>query len=531
MRIRLTLVWLVAALLLAACATPTPNLQPTVAPDATGVGTSPGTEPTPASVPTTAPTSAGPVRPTFTVQRGEIIDELQLSARLAQVQQGVAFGEDGIVKELFVRIGDEVEAGQLLAELDNRELDNQLAQAQTILEQDERAVSQAAARSQIAVRQAQVDLDAARTNLDRVRQPARPDELLRARGAVQQAEADLQQVRNDTSRVKNQALTEMTAAVQRLTATQELYGAAQLEFEQTPNLTTRDRFISLSEQLRQAEADVNRTRIDYDTALSNELALIKRAEGTLTTVRADLEALLARPDPFDVANAQQNVRRAQIALDAAVQSQAENTELAKLAARSRADVERLNRQIESRRLLAPMAGRVISIEAIPGMAVRAANPIMLIANPDNRELLAELPLGADGVRVGARLLPGQPVQITFSRYPDQVIPGVVSRAPDRNATGVSPSTEYAISFDAGRLSLEVGDQAQVTAILNVIDNALWLPPQAIRITRDRAFVIIDNNGEDLRVEIQTGIITEERIEILGGVKEGDVILGEVLPTR
>ncbi len=537
MRMRVVLIALVAGLLVSACAAPSPSpSEPTAAP--TNAAVAPTSAATPAFSATSVaevaptPTNAEPVRPTFTVQRGEIVDQMLLDGRVSQVQQGIAFSEDGILKTIFVNIGDTVEKGQVLAELDMTDLESQLGQARSAFEQDQRAVNQAIAQGQIAVRQAEVELQSAQTGLEKASQPSRPDEILRARAAVQKAEAELQTVRNNMSEAKNQALREMDTAVRKLQITQDLFGHAKLDFEKNPSEKTRDTFIKLRDDLLVAEDDVNKARIAYDTTRSNELSQIAVAEGDVEAARADLELVLARPDRFEVAAAEQLVQQAQINLDAARQQAVTDPELAKQAARSQAEVERIEQQIVGRRLLAPLSGEIIALEAVPGMAVRAASPIMMVGNASMREILVEGPASVEATRNNSRLVVGQEVQISFARYPGQAITGLVARVPGRTAAdAVTAENEYAISYDPGDLVLDIGDVAQVEVVLGKVANALWLPPEAVRVNRDRAFVLMLNGAEEQRVEVETGIVTAERVEILKGLIEGDVVLGEAIATR
>ncbi|WP_129675376.1 biotin/lipoyl-binding protein [Candidatus Chloroploca sp. Khr17] len=520
---------LTLALFLGACAvaTPPPPPPPTETPAAGGSETAPAPTPT---APTPTPSVAEPERTLFTVRRGEIVNELALEGRVVQVQQGQAFTEDGVLKAIFVQVGAMVEQGQLLAELDTRDLNAQLSQARVVYEQDRVALERARATAQTQVRQAQVDLDAARSELARAQRGARPDEISRARAVLQQAEADLANVRNEASQVKNQALREMETAVERLTFVQERFAAAQIEFEKNPNETTRNASLQAREDLRVAEDEVRRTRIAYDTALSNEVALVSRAEAVVAATQADLDRLLAGPDPFDVAQAEQAVARAQIVLEAARQQAQTDPELAKQIARSQAEVIRLEQQIESRRLIATMTGQVVALEAEPGIAVRAASPVIMLANNSSREIIVEEPVALDPLGTTTSLLPGQAVAIEFVRYPGQVFSGVVTRVPGRLPTNDAfLSSEYAISYEAPGVELSVGDIAEVTIVLGRVANALWLPPEAVIVTRDRSFVNKVDGDTEQRLEIVTGIVTPSQVEILRGLVEGDVVAGEVLP--
>jgi hypothetical protein len=48
----------------------------------------------------------------------------------------------------------------------------------------------------------------------------------------------------------------------------------------------------------------------------------------------------------------------------------------------------------------------------------------------------------------------------------------------------------------------------------------------VRSFEGRRFVVVRTGDRERRVTVRTGIETEERIEILEGVKEGDVIVGQ-----
>ena len=52
-----------------------------------------------------------------------------------------------------------------------------------------------------------------------------------------------------------------------------------------------------------------------------------------------------------------------------------------------------------------------------------------------------------------------------------------------------------------------------------------LPPEALRTFESRTFVIVRRNNQEQRITVRVGISTNEVVEILEGVKEGDVIVG------
>ena len=67
---------------------------------------------------------------------------------------------------------------------------------------------------------------------------------------------------------------------------------------------------------------------------------------------------------------------------------------------------------------------------------------------------------------------------------------------------------------------------KIRIVLEHKDNVLWLPPEAVRSFEGRRFVVVREGDRERRVTVKTGIETEDKIEILEGLKEGDVIVGQ-----
>ena len=79
---------------------------------------SPGPTAQQQATPTPLPTPASASKPTFTVQRGDITAQIQFSARvIPAIQEELFFRADGRVRKVYVRAGDTVTEGQVLADL------------------------------------------------------------------------------------------------------------------------------------------------------------------------------------------------------------------------------------------------------------------------------------------------------------------------------------------------------------------------------------------------------------------------------
>jgi membrane fusion protein, macrolide-specific efflux system len=123
-----------AGMLLAACAGGTASEQPT---------------------PTPLPTPMAQSRPTFNVSRGDILAQVQFSARvMPAVQEDLFFRANGRVRNVYVRNGAEVTEGMVLADL--LQLDDMEAQArqqELILRRAEINLEMAWLRAQLAATQ------------------------------------------------------------------------------------------------------------------------------------------------------------------------------------------------------------------------------------------------------------------------------------------------------------------------------------------------------------------------------------------
>jgi multidrug efflux pump subunit AcrA (membrane-fusion protein) len=64
----------------------------------------------------------------------------------------------------------------------------------------------------------------------------------------------------------------------------------------------------------------------------------------------------------------------------------------------------------------------------------------------------------------------------------------------------------------------------VNLILEQKDDVLWLPLQAVREFEGRYFVIARDGDVERRVDVKVGIVDEDRIEIMDGLTEGQVVV-------
>lgn len=380
-----------AALILASCA-----LMPATRTEQSAA------EPTPTPI----PTAQIALKPTYIVQRGDVIDTTTFSGRISPArEEALFFRTDGRIRSVFFKRNAQVKQGDVIAEYEIDALERQLNAAKLELER------------------AQVTLDEALRNLELDRREAQA-RLERAQIVLEGAERD-----RNTSRFQAEAY---------------------------------------QKDVELAQIEVERLAAGISPLLQNDLT------------------------------------RAQYA------------------------VEKLNQEIAEAQIIAPFDGVLLSLSLTPGQAVNGYQPVASVADASTLEISADL------LSNQLELLAEQmPVTFVFSSRPGQTYHGVIRRLPYPYGSGGSgqtveekdKSTRIAIEETLTSGDFALGDLVRVTAEVERAENVLWLPPAAIRNFNGRLFVVVQEGDVQRRVDVRIGVEAEDRVEILEGVEEGQVVVG------
>ena len=460
--------------------------------------------------PTPVPTPVRPVQPTYTVQRGDVVVDLAFNARVvAGNEANLFFRRDGFVSRVFVQAGDDVKKGDILAELDVPQLQRSLAKAQHDLQAAERALDAAKQSHQDDLTKAEWQLQMAQAALEDARAEA-SSQLTIARQEL----AKLQE--QDPAPRKAQAKAMLEQARIRLQQAQAAYDAVSWRNDLSAT--------SQAAQLQQATLAYQEAKASYDLAMqavathANDLAIQKER---VAQARRRLERL--QDEAVDTPE-EQALAEARLQLDILKRGLAPS--FASRVEDARFQVEDLQAQMEEARIRAPRPGRIVSLSISPGQAVQAHKAVVILADPNLLEATAQLT--ADGM---GKLREGQPVTITLAGRPGPTLAGHIGKLPYPYGSG-SPGQGDAkpvvhISFDADPISagLHPGDLVQAQAVLAVKKGVLWLPPAAIRTFGGRQFVVVQEGTLRRRVDVTLGLKGEKRVEIVSGLKEGQVVIG------
>lgn len=429
----------------------------------------PGATPAPLPTPTFWPTAVVPEKPIYVAERGTVVDSLTFSGRISPLREAeLYFRADGRVLDVYVARGDSVETGQRLAELDVAALYRQVARAELNLTSAQSDLANAEIELSHNLARAQMNLELERIALSKLRDYDASVDL-----AVVQAEL-------------NQAILALHKA-------QASYDAV----AHVPNIAMRPE----SEALQQATLAHARAQAAYDQATR---------QGAQRT--------------FDIQSQQKRVELSQLEVERLQMGADPRLEQAVL--KAELELEDLRAQITDTLILAPIDGEITALSTAAGKAVAGYQPVMVIADPTELEVSAEL--APDDMR---QLSEGQEATVVPIEFPGQELLGTVRSLPYPYGSGGSGSgldeedTMTHLAVDLGTLAVEPGDLVRVTIILERKDGVIWLPPAAIRTFEGRKFVLVQEGAGQRQVDVTLGIISDDRVEIEAGLEKGDVVLG------
>jgi HlyD family secretion protein len=515
----------------------------------------PSAEQTELPTPTPLPPDPALERPTYTVQRDAIDQVLTVNGRVTPVDlTRLSFKRDGRVNTVgFVR-GDVVKQGDLLAELQQEEQLDELREAQDGLVQAKRDLENAQKEQAKKIEQAQLALDNANEDLARVLPGGEDDPIRQAQQELEDAQRQAKTAGDSGSEAKTEAEYAVLKSAEALQDSQKArekaywnndwaqkygtdpenpYSIDPTTGKKIPNRLTdeqiqgfADALVEADRALREAERAVELAKRAAGKAHEDEIVGNDQATEKVLEAQRKLDSMISGKGNKALIDAQRAVKDAQLALEEA-QSGSYNTQQ-KAVEDAQRRLDKAQTKVEDGRIIAPRNGELLAISISEGDTVTAFDPLIEIADPSQLEVASEL--GAEQMR---RLAEGQPAEINTLSRPDVIMPAIIRLMPAPYGSGGSGAvqeqdrtTRFKI-LDLKGQEVEAGVTiVKIRIVLEHKDDVLWLPPEAVRSFEGRRFVVVRDGDRERRVTVKTGIETEDRIEILEGLKEGDVIVGQ-----
>jgi multidrug resistance efflux pump len=501
--------------------------------------------------PTAIPSDPALEEPTFTVALGTVERVVNDTVSATPVDSSkLGFGREGTVSEILVATGDVVKTGDVLALLQQTEADEALRKATDDLDAAKTDFASAKESNDKLIVLRRRAVTTARKQLEDLL-PGGTKDLLEA------SQKDLDtKIRVARTTQEDSVISVEDAEYAITTATNSLidmqfayskafwhmdwvkrYGTDPLEpfiwfnMKQVPNYlddegkrTYEKALIAATDALRSAERAVTATQRALIRAKETRDVDISTANDAVDTARELRDALLAGEDNPDILSAKDNLETAELELTMA-ESNTFKTEQKILDATQRA-YDKAFKDVEGGRLVAPRDGTVSAMNMLTGNMVSAFSPVLEIADPSQIEFQANL-----GSEIMKLLSEGQSAEIKPVERPDLTLVAIIRRLPapyGKNGgavTDIDQSTRFTI-IDAKGYVVEPNARGKLSIIIERHEDTLWLPPEAVRKFGERDFVVVREGAMEKRVTVALGIKSNDRVEILSGLRAGDVVVGQ-----
>ena len=488
-------------------------------------------------------TSAGPSYQTTRVRQGDlIISATGAGSVIPASERAIGFRSSGLLTELAVSVGDRVEAGKVLARID----DLQARQAMS------------SAESQLA--KAEQDLESARNAYDDLLDPPSEADLLEAQAALANAE---EQMANLESGATAADIAQAEAA---LTTARENY---QLALARPDETEIRKAELSLDQAKNSLwSSQMNRdatcgTRPDSSTCDGAEVSVlngeisVQRAEMDLTAAKegptqAELQDLAAKvvqaeenlaelrasATEASLATARAQVARAKQNLEELTAGASDEEIAASLAAIKEAELSVANAKLslEAARedlagtnLVAPMDGVVMEITAEVGESV--GGDFLTLVQVDHP--LIEIYLDESDLDM---IAVGYEVEVVLDAMPDDTFTGHVvyihpALVTVSNVNAVRALVELDASSFAKPGGLMMGLSATVEVIGGRAEGVLLVPVEALReLGPDEYAVFVVEDGELKFREVEVGLMDFSFAEIRSGLTSEETVSTGIVET-
>ena len=488
-------------------------------------------------------TTTAPPRPnTAPVQRTSITSGVSATGSLTAItEQNVGFTTGGQLTAVNVKVGDRVTAGQVLATIDP-------FSAQQALDQ---------ARGQLRTQQA---------NLDRLNNSplvsGSQDTLDQAQKILQKTKAQADAQNDAAETAVDNARRALSQAKKQLDKAED---AARAACSSVSAMSVTSSGSSLTTSTKAPAMPTVPTTGSSSAACTSAQSAVTSAKSGVVTAQNNLDAAKQQQDVTEesgrlaVANAQQGVVSAQNALDQASSDRPSNISAqAGQVTAAQAAVDTAQRGLDDTTLRAPVDGTVSAVNGTVGEFVAASTGTSALAPGTDATLpgtngvasAAAAQAAATPTRPGgtqflvldnvdefqvvmaytetdaAGIAPGQKVRLTFDAVPDLELTGsVLSVSP--TATAISGVISYYVTvvLPQGDPRLKSGMTAQAEVLTKEVPGVLAVPSAAVRTQNGTSVVtVLDPNGTQRTVTVQTGATGDGKTQILSGVTEGQQVV-------
>lgn len=476
------------------------------------------------------------VMQTATVTMGDLsITASGTGVLVAASEAKLAFSSGGTLEELLVAVGDSVNAGDVLAWMDDAAARQAVAEAELQVIHAEQSLALTTAQSEFNIAQAQANLDTAQSDLDDLLNwEADVDDVALAEANLTSAQATYQNTlakagvdQTVSSRVS------LDQAISNLANAQENYTSA-LNPERDWEKNIEDARASAADSLLRAQQNLEIAQTNYNlSTINSTLGDIQSAKAKMLSSQSALDALQTPPETAQITAAQIKVQQTELALAQAEldlmdlgEGKTAVTREAELALeQAQLKLTSAQETLEGTLLVAPFAGTVTAVNAAVGDTVNGA--VVVVADlmmPVVQFWVEESDLN--------NIAAGNPVNIVFEALPDLTYTGAIFQVdPVLVTVSNTPAVQAWASIDTSVHPVNLlGDMnVEVEIVAGEARNALLVPVQALRelgAGQYAVFVVTANEELEMR-RIEVGLMDFVNAVVISGLERGEVVsLGE-----
>jgi HlyD family secretion protein len=395
---------------------------------------------------------------------------------------------EGRIEQLSVKLHQSVKKGQLLVQLDDREVLRNLDSSQAELEQARIQTEEIAARlglrqqhKDIQLAQARQDQRESELNLLETRRGATLEERQKLRETLRQAEEKVRRSEREWQRQESLFREEIVAQADLETA-QSQYALDKSSYRQALAEWNQQSKGARSEQVGRLESRQQKAQLGLELLRSQEQE----------------EMLLG----YELRRAQADIRRAE------------------------AGVERQRQMLERYRIIAPVSGTISQLTVEEGEYIGHGHRVLELVTEGPYWVEAEVDeQDATHVRVG------QAVEVSLTSLPGRNLKGKVSEvAASLESQPQGPAEHKVLRIRVELIEpvkeLRSGLEADVEGRVELANQTLSVPRGALRRDQGKDYVLKISGGRLQRVDVRLGAISGDRAQVLEGLSAGDQVVVE-----
>lgn len=463
---------------------------------------------------------------TGTVTIGDVSSTISGVGTMRSKQSAnVNWQTSGKVEAVNVTIGQQVNAGDVLATLDPVSLSTSIIQAQADMISAQKDLEDLQTPDPLKVAEAEKALAQAQKTLDNLLNPTE-SAIAQAEAAVTEAQAAVDDAQASLDKLAYNRATSDQISLARydLKVAEENLVEAQERYDKTPGdpEVNADKARALS-NLTSAKTVRNRALANLNWLTGAASAEdVAQANADLAVAKSRLEESqdtldsLKNPTEIDIAIARANVENAQEALETA-RGGASEEEL--IIAQTRVSVAQAT--LDQARLAAPFAGVITDMSVLEGDLV--SQGIKAFSIHDLSMLFVDLSISEVDIQL---VKVGQEATVSFDAIPDQDYSGVVTKI-GMAATISQGVVNYPVTVQITNPddSIYPGMTAAVSIVVEKAENVMVVPNQALRTANGQRTVTLLFEGQQISVPVTVGLTSDSTSEVTSPqLREGDTVV-------